>query len=310
MKNYVILAAFACIVLFVSKKSLSQSRSAKYEGKEETIHEDELRILSWNIQMLPRLLLKISRGPIRRSKLIPQHIIDDQIDIIVFQEAFDPRARRKLRKRLKDTYPYMAGPANSGAFRIKTNSGIWMLGKIPLKELGTVDFKDCEGSDCLARKGALLVEAEWQGQKFHLLGTHLEAGGPDSIKRNQYREIRGLVDSCRQEGVPQFLAGDFNTHKERADSPLYHDMIGMLAAEDGEFSGALKFTADELLNDMNVPGSGREPHREIIDFILYRANGFKVKSMERHVRQYQERWDKDYKDLSDHNAVLMRVVLK
>jgi len=308
MKKFIVASAAACLLVLFSEYSWSQSRMAKFEGKEETVHEDELRILSWNIQMLPRLLLKISRGPMRRSKLIPQHIIDDQIDIIVFQEAFDPRARRKLRKRLKDTYPHFAGPANSGAFRIKTNSGIWMLSKIPLTELGTVDFKDCEGSDCLARKGALLVEAEWQGVKFHVLGTHLEAGGPAWLKKNQYHEIRELINAHRREGVPQFLCGDFNTD---SDNPaLYPVMLDTLEAEDGRLFSELQFTSDELLNDMNKSNPNREPHRKVIDYIFFRGNSFQPKFTERHVRQYQERWDKDYKDLSDHNAVLIKVVMK
>ncbi|HXH18663.1 MAG TPA: sphingomyelin phosphodiesterase, partial [Chitinophagales bacterium] len=286
----------------------AQQRIAKYEGAEEVIPDNELRILSWNIQMLPRMLLKISRGPMRRSRLIPQHIISDQADIIVFQEAFDPRARRILKRGLKEKYPYIAGPANSGAFRLKTNSGIWMLSKIPLKELGTIDFKDCESEYCLARKGALLAEAEWQGVKFQILGTHLEAGGPDSIKRNQYREIRGLIDEHQKPNVPQFLCGDFNTDKTDAD--LYPDMLNMLDARDDDLTGELVFTSDEKLNDMNIPAPGREIHRKVIDYILFRGNGFEPLSMERSVRQYRQRWNEEHKDLSDHNAVLMRVILK
>jgi endonuclease/exonuclease/phosphatase family metal-dependent hydrolase len=306
MKYFFSLLALLIALFLQVEPSVAQQRTAKYEGVNETISNDELRILSWNIQMLPRMLFRISRGPMRRSRLIPQHVIDDQPDIIIFQEAFDPRARRILKNRLKDTYPYMAGPANPAPFRLKTNSGIWMLSKIPIKQLGTVDFKDCEKDDCLARKGALLVEAEWQGVKFQVLGTHLEAGGPDSIKRNQYRELRTLIDEYHREGVPQFLCGDFNTHKK--DPDLYPDMLNTLQAHDDNFSSELAYTSDELLNDMNLPRPGREPKREVIDYILYRGNGFEPKSMQRHVRQYQQRWDKKYKDLSDHNAVLMRVI--
>ena len=306
--RYLFATAFCLILTASAVTSSAQSRIAKYEDREETIDDSELRILSWNIQMLPRLLFKISRGPMRRARLIPQHILDDKIDIIVFQEAFDPRARRILKRRLKETYPHIIGPANSGAFRLKTNSGIWMLSKIPLKELGTIDFKDCQSDDCLARKGALLAEAEWQGVKFQILGTHLEAGGPDSIKRNQYAEIRGLIDAHRKEGMPQYLCGDFNTDKTDAD--LYPNMLNTLQAHDGDLAGALVYTSDELLNTMNICPPGREPHRKVIDYILFRGNGFEPITMERQVRQYQERWNEKYEDLSDHNGVLMKLVLK
>lgn len=283
-------------------------RSSKYKETEEQIGDHELRILSWNIQMLPRLLLKISRGPIRRARLISQHIIDDNIDIIVFQEAFDQRARRILKRGLRDIYPYKIGPANRAGFRLKTNSGIVIYSKIPVKKLGTIDFKDCENDDCLARKGALLVEAEWMGVTFQVLGTHLEAGGPQWIKRNQYSEIRQLIDRYRRDSVPQFLCGDFNTNID--DTVLYPEMLATLDVEDGEFFSELKFTDDPILNDMNYRPGKTEDDRDVIDYIFYRGNGFISASLKRYVRQYQERWCDQYQDLSDHNAVLMRVLFK
>ena len=255
--------------------------------------------------MLPRLLFRLSRGPMRRSRLIPQYLIDDQIDIIVFQEAFDPRARRLLKRRLKDTYPYMVGPANHAKFRFKTNSGVWMASKIPLKHLGEIRFSECEGSDCLAKKGALLVETEWQGVKIQVLGTHLESGGTYEMKRGQYSEIRRLTEKHREEGVPLFLSGDFNTSKTNTE--LYLSMLDSLDAEDGDIYSELQYTADELQNDMNYCPPKREPHRKVIDFVLYQSNGLQPNWMERHVRQYQQRWCNKYQDLSDHNAVLMRV---
>lgn len=296
------------ICIFLLAGTASAQRTVKYEGKEEAVEEKELRILSWNIQMLPRLLLKICRGPMRRSRLIPGHVINDQPDIIVFQEAFDPRARRILKRGLKDTFPYRIGPANRAGFRLKTNSGIIIYSKIPIKELGTIDFNDCEDDDCLARKGALLVEAEWQGVSVQVLGTHLEAGGPPWIKKNQYAEIRGLIDAHRKDGVPQFLCGDFNTNHD--DPELYPEMLKTLDVEDGPFFSELKFTDDPILNDMNYSPGKTEDNRDVIDYVFYRANGVQPHSMKRYVRQYQQRWSEKYKDLSDHNAVLMRVIFK
>ena len=288
--------------------SADAQRIAKYRGSEEHIGSHELRILSWNIQMLPRMLWKISRGPIRRARLIPQHIINDQADIIVFQEAFDQRARRILKKGLRDVYPYKIGPANRAGFRLKTNSGIVIYSKIPIKKLGAIDFKDCENDDCYARKGALLVEAEWQGVTFQVLGTHLEAGGPPWIKHNQYAELKGLIDAHCRDSVPQFLCGDFNTNSD--DLVLYPAMIAALDVEDGTFFSELKFTDDPILNDMNYRPGKTEADRDVIDYIFYRSNGFIPVSLQRYVRQCQERWCDQYQDLSDHHAVLMRAVFK
>ena len=267
--------------------------------------KEELRILSWNIKMLPRLIKRVRVGPIKRSRVIPQQIINDSIDIVVFQEAFDVRARRILKRKLRDTYPYRIGPANKKFMALKTNSGIVMYSKIPLEHLEEIDFEQCEGDDCFARKGALLVEAEYQGTKFQLLGTHLEAGGTRELKISQYIEIWKLIKKHQQDGVPQLLAGDFNTHKFRREE-LYNIMLETLDAEDGDLLGELKFTTDELGNDMN-PAGKQGAKQGVIDFILYRGNGVQPKSMIREVRQYQQNWRVDHSDLSDHNAVLMRV---
>ncbi|GIV32927.1 MAG: hypothetical protein KatS3mg031_0462 [Chitinophagales bacterium] len=306
MKLTVIPLFLLLLVLVVMPQPCEAQRKAKYNGMEEDVGGKELRILSWNIQMLPRFLVKISRGPMRRARLIPSKVVDDQIDIIVFQEVFDGRARRMLKKRLKDHYPHIVGPANRKPGSLKGNSGVMMFSKIPLKHLGEIRFKDCEGEDCYARKGALLAEGAWEGKVFQLLGTHLEAGGPDSIKRNQYREIRQLLDRHKKKNVPQVLCGDFNTDKD-LKSDLYNDMLFTLEALDGDLEGELTYTSDELLNDMNLPAPGHKPKRKVIDYVLIRENGYKPKSVKRHVRQYQHRWSKKYKDLSDHNAVLMRV---
>lgn len=266
--------------------------------------EKELRILSWNIKMLPRLVKRVRVGPVKRSRIIPQQIINDSIDIVVFQEAFDVRARLILKRRLRDDYPYREGPANKKFLSLRTNSGIVIYSKIPIKHLEEIDFDQCEGDDCLARKGALLVQAEFNGTEFQLLGTHLEAGGTREMKTSQYQEISELIERHKKQGVPQLLAGDFNTNKR--DEILYPRMLEMLQAEDGELEGDLKYTADELRNDMN-PAGRHGPKQSVIDYVLYRGNGVEPAFMVRHVRQYQIIWRVDHSDLSDHNAVLMRI---
>ena len=292
-------------LLLISALSFEHS-DAQPISKEAS--KEELRILSWNIKMLPRLIKRVRVGPIKRSRVIPELVINDSIDIIVFQELFDVRARRILKRKLRDTYPYRIGPANGKFFSLKTNSGIVIYSKIPLTHLEEIDFEQCEGDDCFARKGAMLVEIEYVGTKFQLLGTHLEAGGTKEMKISQYQEIRELIDRHQQNGVPQLLAGDFNTHKFRREE-LYNIMLETLDAEDGELEGDLKFTTDELRNDMN-PAGKNGAKQGVIDFIFYRGNGFEPKSMIRHVRQYQKNWRVDHSDLSDHNAVLMRVRFK
>ena len=138
---------------------------------------------------------------------------------------------------------------------------------------------------------------------FRVLGTHLEAGGSKELKIGQYVELKGLIDAHRKEGVPQFLCGDFNTHKS-GKRDLYQKMIAHLEAKDGELSSEFKHTTGP--SDMRK--EKKRSRWEVIDYVLYRGNGVTLSSLERHVRIYRDPWNKKHEDLSDHFAVLAKIV--
>lgn len=264
----------------------------------------ELNVLSWNIKFLPRVLAHIGHRPLKRVPYIAEFLLKDSADVIVLQEAFDNVANKRLLKLLKEKYPYHVGPANKkGWFTI--NSGILIVSKVPLRERGTVDFKECEKEDCFARKGALLVEIDWYGKLIQILGTHLESGGPREIKLSQYQELAGLLRAHQNYGVPQLLCGDFNTEKSNAD--LYPKMLHVLQVEDGPLSGELQYTSDHLLNDMD---SYDPNNREVIDYILYKGNGVEPVYSYREVVRPMHRWSKKHQDLSDHFGVRLRIRFK
>lgn len=257
----------------------------------------DFTVISWNIKFLPRALAHIGHRPLKRVMPIAEHLLRDTADVLVLQEAFDNVANRRLLKALKPLYPYHIGPANKkGAFKI--SSGILIVSRYPLRQLGTVDFRSCEKEDCWAKKGALLVELSWQGRPIQVLGTHLEAGGGREIKLEQYGELAALIRAHQRTGVPQLLCGDFNTRA--SDRFLYPRMLETLEATDGPLSGSLQYTSDHLLNDMSTY---RPEDREVIDFILYRGNGVEPRYMTRSVVRYTHRWIKGHQDLSDHFGV-------
>lgn len=257
-----------------------------------------LKILSWNMYMLPPLA-KFT-GKQRRAKRIGDLLRDSDFDIIVFQEAFHGAARRKIKRRMKDSYPYIIGPANRKWYSFKTNSGIWILSRIPLQPLAEIDFDYCEGIDCWSRKGALLAEGEFRGQKFQILGTHLEAGGDRDAKVSQYRELGELFNQYRKEGVPQIAAGDFNTKKFQ-DTTYYNQLIGILGMEDGPILSEQKYSSDSYVNDIKIKRGDRKK-QSVIDFVFYGANGVDA-TINRYVRMPRWQWSKDCQDLSDHFAI-------
>ncbi len=264
----------------------------------------EISILTYNIKMLPRFAVSIKHHPVKRAKLIPAKLIEENPDVIVFQEGFDGLAIRILRKRLKEKYPYTAGYKNHVVFTFKKAGGVLMFSKYPIKELESIRYTQCKGIDCAGRKGCLLAEVQHPIQKFQVLGTHMQAGGGNELKISQYKEAGALLKKHAVNGEPQFAAGDFNTRKNTTD--LYPSLIQCMEVEDGDITGELQATSDHLLNDMDTY---RPDKRNLIDYVFYRSNGFKAGRVVRCVRRFMQPWSKAHKDLSDHFAVLMKMEL-
>lgn len=260
-----------------------------------------LRILSWNIYMLPKFA-KVT-GKRQRAHLIAAQLRDSHYDILVLQEAFLGDARRIIGKELEEAFPYRYGPANR-KFSLKTNSGIWVLSKIPLQALEEIAYAECAGfDDCFARKGALLLTGEHAGKRFQVLGTHLQAGGPQAVRHSQYVEMRDLLDRHRVAGVPQLICGDMNTGD--ADTAHYHDMLHTLDVEDGPVHVHAPAAEGGYANDLHRHGV--RPFR-IIDYVFYRGNGLPATLIRRSMPHIQARWSRKHCDLSDHFPVALEVV--
>jgi endonuclease/exonuclease/phosphatase family metal-dependent hydrolase len=236
--------------------------------------------------------LQRSRGSGNAAKMQAE-----RYDILVFQEAFLADARRIIRRELRDVFPYEYGPANR-KFSVKTNSGIWVLSKLPMQELEEIDFTECAGfDDCFARKGALLLQGEMRGVPFQLLGTHLQAGGPQAIRHGQFAELRTLLDRHQKPQVPQIIAGDFNTGD--TDTAQYRDMLATLDATDGPLHVRVAANAEGYPNDLHSDGFRSF---RIIDYVFYRGNGLQA-NISRDYVQFQAPWSRKHQDLSDHFGI-------
>lgn len=269
----------------------------------DSTSSNEVSILSYNIKMLPRVANSfLHHHPIKRARLIPAKLIENNADVIVFQEGFDELAMRIIRKKMKAVYPYRAGWKNKTGIIYRKAGGVLMLSKYPLKEIESITYSQSKGVDKVAHKGAMLVEVEHPVIKFQLLGTHMQAGGGSELKISQYKEAGELLKRHSIPGIPQFASGDFNCHK---DNPgLYEPMLACMECENGEICGNLKYTTDHGINDMDKP----DPNKHgVIDFILYKGNGVEPRSQTRTVQRFQEQWDKSHKDLSDHFAIELKM---
>jgi len=234
----------------------------------------------------------------QRAQIIADKLNASDYQIIVFQEAFSSKCRHVLARNLSESYPYQYGPANKNKLSFRTNSGLWVLSKIPLTKLGEFQFSVCKGFDAVARKGAVLFEGCFNGSTFQLLTTHLQAEHSHALRNRQCAEIKEhLLNPFFREDTPQFICGDFNIDME--DTSNYRQMLQTLDAKNGELSGKIKATYDELNNNLAYNANGK---RKIIDYVLVR-NGGLIEKIERKVQTFFTNIGGRESNLSDHYAM-------
>jgi endonuclease/exonuclease/phosphatase family metal-dependent hydrolase len=258
---------------------------------------EKIKILSWNIYMLPGFL---ATGKVPRAEAIGQLLASSDYDVIVFQEAFHQKSRKTISRLLQPAFSFQAGPANQKLFSLKTNSGIWIFSKHPIIEAHSIIFNTRYGMDAFSRKGALLIELNINNNPVQVIGTHLQNAGSEWRRQSQCVELyHRLLKKYQRPGVPQIICGDFNITRYGPEEN-YQSMLQTLNADDGEMSGDESFSYDRTGNDMNSePGS----QKDLIDYILIRANEAWVQCPDRKIQIHKLRWNSSHENLSDHYAI-------
>jgi len=264
--------------------------------QKQSFGNKELKILSWNIYMLPYLSLFNNNGD--RARVIARTLENSDYQVIVFQEAFSSKCRHIMAKQLAKEYPYQYGPVNKNHLPFRTNSGLWIVSRIPLAELGEIQFSLSKGFDAVARKGAVLFQGTFEGAKFQLLTTHLQADSLHSVRVKQCNEIRDhLLNKYYDPEIPQLICGDFNIDMD--DRPGYRQMLQTLDAQNGELSGNIKTTYDEVNNNLARIAHGKP---RVLDYVLVRNAGL-IHTIERKVQTFCAHVDGRATNLSDHYAM-------
>lgn len=260
----------------------------------------DLRILSWNIYMLPYLSLFNDND--KRAKAIAERLNGSNYHIIVFQEAFSSKCRNIMSKILLAGFPYQYGPVNDKGFSLRTNSGLWIVSKFPLTQLDQIKFSECRGYDAAARKGAVLFEGHFKGRNFQLLATHLQAEDSHDLRIKQCQEIKEhLLNPYFKKSIPQLLCGDFNI--DMFESGKYIEMLRILDASNGQINGEMMVTYDEINNNLAYKPNGK---RRILDYALVR-NAEIIENIERKVQTFLTGVGDGETHLSDHYAMEVNV---
>lgn len=262
-----------------------------------------LKILSWNVYLLPNPPFIFGNQNRRCTEIIPV-LKNGDWDVVVLQEVFMKKHARKITEGVKTVYPYHYGPiGKKGLFG--QNSGVLVLSRIPAECVDSLIFAgDCRGGDCFADKGAIFLEFNKNGERFQVVGTHMQSGDSpmaQAIRTDQYQQIcTKLMDPYKQSQIPQFLVGDLNTDQKGMS---YGRMLKSFAVKNSADGFPHAYTYDTENNELAISEDQNNPCRQVLDYILFRHNrsGLKVQSYA--VRAFRKQVRSKTLELADHFAV-------
>lgn len=263
----------------------------------------EVKIVSWNIQMLPNFFAGVSKALRKKQGVRLPWIVEfakqQDYDVIVFQEVFDIEMKRKLKKGLKEAYPYdVPTKTKAGKF---TSNGIYIVSRLPMKYIDHVIYKEGLSEDKLAAKGCTLVEIKKEDLVFHLAGTHLQSGGGQAqlVRNKQYVDIYNLIGKYAKKEVPQLVVGDMNTAKSNTKS--YEYMLCTLGVQDFPLDEEEPYTIDNK-NTWNNHEKGIQ-----LDYIMLNAQQTTTTIQLQKVLRPKDTYKGQPMDLADHYGVVSTV---
>jgi len=265
-----------------------------------------VRMLTWNIQMLPTLVDAYSdslqKMQVERLPWIIDFLCKADYDVVCLQEVFDPILTPQIIDGLKKIFPHIVEPQQEPG--VLLSSGVMFAAKFPIKLVAFACYTQSASEDALASKGCTLVEGEKDGVKLQMAGTHLQSGHPE-LRSAQCVEIsERILKPHRHEGVPQFLMGDFNTG--RKETEYYAELLKATDMSDAPVDDPRPYS-DDCTNSW-LPG---HQNNDLIDHILFNpcGTGSTVKRLTiqraRHATD-----DGRFIDLSDHYGVVGDAVVK
>lgn len=205
---------------------------------------DTLKVTSWNVFLRPGIL---SDGQMDRVSGIGSHLICCGGEVIVLQEVFHKKARKRLLQKLGLCYEYHTSIGPKSFFGV--SSGVMIFSKHPIIEEKFVSYSKSKGADGLAKKGAVLAKIRFGKQDVHIVGTHLQAGvssAEKSVRKSQLKELTNAVSLIEDSSIV-ILAGDFNI---TPDEKLFAYLSNTLQVKLPDLSPPLYATANFADQDL------------------------------------------------------------
>ncbi|MFE2724757.1 sphingomyelin phosphodiesterase [Kitasatospora sp. NPDC059327] len=287
-----------------------------------------LDVLTYNVFLMSKNLYP-NWGQDYRAKAIAAADVFRGHDVVVLQEAFDNAASDLLTSQASAAYPYhtpvvgrstSGWDATGGSFSSTTpeDGGVTLLSKWPILRKEQYVFKDACGSDWWSNKGFVYAVLNVNGQRTHVIGTHLQstdtgcsAGQPAAIRAAQLKAMKSFVDGKNIPAAePVLIAGDLNIDSHGSEYPSLLANANVAPADTRDGWANSFDTVDNSIAAYRYPG---EP-KEDLDYVLYRADHARPASYTNTVvRSHSAPWTVSswgtsytYNDLSDHYPLTAR----
>ena len=286
------------------KESISDAQWQEYLAAPQKT-ETTLKVLTWNIQMLPVMLSPFSEDLQKlqaiRAPCIADSLIQEDYDVICFQEAFDREALEKLEEKLKEAYPFMVYPRYASRWRALSN-GVWFISRVPIRYVDHVTYPQLHGVNWWTSKGCCLIEGVKDGLRFQMAGTHFPTG-KQSDKDAAVEAIRDRLLPLRQNRVPFIALGDFNTEK---GTPAYDALLKILELQDAPINDPRPYSSDPE----NSWKRGKKGRPSLIDHVLLNPNGSGTAFDTQTIFRSTSYYGKKLIDLSDYYGVSADIILR
>ncbi len=212
-----------------------------------------MNCVSYNIKFLPLIEINYEQRIYAAASLFSPYQ-----DVVVLQEAFDLNAIPDY------VIPAMEAAGfyhNSGILNspdlpeitVPGNGGVIIFSRWPIELTDQIQFSQCVpgSADCLSAKGVKYARVNKLGTKYHIFGTHMQAGGAGANSFIKYAQQGEMADLIAALNIPAneavLMAGDYNArpYDDRGGffSSLIDSLKPILPTQTGfynsTFSGAL-----------------------------------------------------------------------
>lgn len=272
---------FTVLIFLLLTSSLSFSQSP-----------DSLKVVSWNVFLRPGIL---KDKQLERVDSIAVSILKMDADVVVLQEVFHKKSRKKLIEALTETYPFHTEMGKKSFWGVPSGNCIFSKDSIESQEF--IYYKRAMKADKMAKKGAIAIKITHLGKSFKIYGTHMQAGGGSEGAKIRCTQIDQLASMAEpNDETISLFAGDFNI--KYGDS-LYDYLSETLNIDNivpiNQELGTANFSDHDLTNSSGGP--------KWIDFIfLHRAKGVKFRISR--IKEPRCLFRKKKTRISDHNPLI------